>query len=328
MKIAIWLAVCLATGSALAPSAHGQSLRFSGENSLSLEGGLATALNHANASLVVVNNRGTAPWATTELVSANVLDFGRGASFGLQADFGLNGGESVYLRGSGNWANGSVDISGMFSVSGAIPGIHDDGKLLKNTWSPVARVNTRTLDAAIGFQTASHNGISYFGGATQAGVSQDLTVDYILNAQLPTRKDISVNGSATNLMYGAEFGAIYSRALSDKLNIVLTGTLAALDNSFTYTYQYNNVDQTGFTLSSTYTAAGSSVVLRSEVSARLVYAKSETLSLTGKIGIVNYSNVSTGLENTLNPQNTTAAITPVFGSVIVPYIRAGIRVAF
>jgi hypothetical protein len=329
MKNILRLTAMLGAACALSPSAQAQTRGFSGENSFSLEGGLSTALNHSKASLVVANNAGAgAPWATTELVSANVLDFGLGASFGLQADFGLNSGRSVYFRSSGNWAKGSVDISGLFSVSGAIPGIHDDGKLLKNTWSPVATVSTQTLDVAVGFQTTPHNGIRYFGGAIHGRVSQDLNVDYVINALLPSRFDISINGRAANLMYGAELGASYSRALSDKLDIVLTGTLAALDNTFTYTYQYENINQSGIIVSNTYTAAGSSVVLRSEVSAQLVYAKSETLSLTGKIGVVNYGNVSTGLENTLNPNNTTATITPVFGSVIVPYIRAGISIAF
>jgi len=128
-------------------------------------------------------------------------------------------------------------------------------------------------------------------------------------------------------MFGAEIGAIYSHALSNRLNIVLSAELAALDNNFTYTYKYES-DNSFVLNTNTYTASGRSVALRSEVSAQLVYAKSEAISLTGKIGIVNYSNVSTGLENTLNPNNTTASITPVFSSVIVPYVRAGVRIAF
>ncbi len=329
MKNKIWVAAILGAASVIAPSANAQGLSFSGANSFSVEGGLSTALNFSSASLIVVNNigAGAAPWATTELVSANVLDFGLGGSFGLHANFGLENGTSLYLRSSGNWAKGSADISGLFSVDGAIPGIHDDGYLVRNIWTPVATVTTQTLDAAVGFQTPANGGVSYFAGAIYGNVSQDISVAYETNSGTPFATNYSVSGYSANAMYGVELGVSYSRALSDKLNVVLTGGLAALDNSFTYTYLHEIVEPF-FTTTNTYTASGRSVALRSEVSAQLVYAKSDKLSLTGKIGVVNYSNVSTGLENTLNPNNTTASITPVFSSVIVPYIRAGVRITF
>ncbi len=327
MKNKIFLAAILGAASAAAPSAHAQILNFSGVNSVSLEGGLSIALNNSSASLIVVNNVGTAPWATTELVSADVLDFGLGASFGLQANFGLDSGASIYLRSSGNWAEGSVDISGLFAVTGAIPGIHDDGYLISNAWSPIATVTTQTLDAAIGFQTAAYGGINYFAGVIYGDVSQDISVDFTISSFAPPPTVVAVSGVSTNTMYGAEMGVAYSHAFSNKLSILLSAGLAALDNNFTYTYQHESVTGAS-TTTNIHTATGHSTVVRSEVSAQLAYASSERISLTGKIGLVNYSNVSTGVENTLNPNNTTAAITPVYGSVMVPYVRAGVRIAF
>ncbi len=58
------------------------------------------------------------------------------------------------------------------------------------------------------------------------------------------------------------------------------------------------------------------------------YVKTESLGFTCKASFVNYGNLFTGLENTINPNNTAASITPVFGPVGVPYIRAGVAISF
>ncbi len=320
MKFTISVALLLATSL----SANAQTFAFSGENSLSIEGGIASALNFSQSPLVVVNNIGAdAPWAVTELVSASLLDFGTGASFGAEANFGLTSGKSIYLRSSGNFASGGLDLAGLFAVDGAIPGIFDDDYLLPSAWNPIVTVNTRILDTGIGIKTDIAGGGSFFAGLLYGEVAQDFQLTY--DPTSPAPAGIRVSGRSNNAMLGVEIGGSYTRALSDKLKLVVFGEVAALSNSFDYRYQYLN--PTSFS-EINQSQSGSSISVRSEIAAQLVFARSEKLAFTGKIGVLNYTNVATGLENTINPGNTNAIITPVFNAVTVPYIRAGIRISF
>ncbi len=298
---------------------------LSGEYRLELEGGVATALGTSRQPLIVQNNSGPgAPYAVVPLVGTDALDYGTLASYSARLAAGLQNGTRLYLRAEGVQGSGTRDLSTLFTVAGAIPGTHDDGRLVRNTWSPLALTTTSTQAYSAGLGGDFGTGFSWSAGIIHAQVAQDLNISYDVAGS--GTQDYNVYGRSLNRMTGVDIGLDYRRDISDRVSFETGVRVAGMGNSYAYTYDYINSTVTPSQYS--VGATGVSMVVRSEVSVKMSYAVRDNLRLTGRIGMVNYENVGTGLENLLNPANTHTVINPVTASVRLPYIRIGIDYRF
>lgn len=324
MNYALPLTICLST---LAITANAQN--FTGEYTVHVEGGLALPLNSSGASFLVENNSSfisPAPWAVTEIIGADALGFGLGVSYAAELTAGLNSGSSLYIRVEGNSVSADTSFAdGWGGLTAALPGIHDDGFLIEDTWDTVATVSTNTFAASAGIQTAIANNLSWSVGVMHANAAQDLSLSYDYDPLTPGL--ITTSGAANNKMTGISFGVTYHRAVSDKLSLNIGADMAALANQYTYSYMHID-ENVSSTPRATADFSGNSTVIRTDISAQLSYAHRSNISFTSRIGVTTYSNVVTGFENTLNPENTLSVQSAVFSSIVVPYMRAGVSIAF
>lgn len=305
----------------IAVTANAQSIGLTGEYEFSLEGGFAMPLNSSERALIVENNVGSGPWDVTPLVDADILDFGVIPSFAAEFSARLNSGGSIFLRAQSILGQGETDLTGLWIDSGAIPGTHDDGYLIRSEWNPSATVTTQERAIAAGYRSADTTGFTWMAGLSYASVSQDL--DVVFN--VTDDETVYVSGAGTNIMYGAIAGVGYTRPLSDKWSFALDSDLSVLHNRYDYNYDYLNdfygtVEHVG--------ADGESTALRLNVAGKLAYHYSQSTTLSGIVGVTNYWGVVSGMDTMLNEENTRDTVTPVTSSITLPYIRFGVSVAF
>lgn len=307
--------------------AQAQTFGLTGEFQISVEGGFSIPLNASESDVIVDNNSsgidGPAPWAVTPFVGADVLNFGSVASSAYELSADMNSGANVFLRAQGVSGNGETDLSGLWSGFGAVPGTFDDGYLMSSDWEPIATVETRELAVTAGYRSVENAGFTWTAGVTQATVSQNLSVDYDFNINSPDRS--SVAGLATNDMYGLTAGLGFKRAITDVWSVSINADAATFQNSYNYVYEYQTED---VFFNSKVSAAGESVVYRTDIAAKISYAVNETTQLSGLVGVTNYSGIVSGLENVLNAENTAVVVTPFTSTVTLPYVRFGFSTTY
>lgn len=322
LSISAGILICTTAG------AQAQSFGYTGVRTFSFEGGIALPVNDSERSLIVENNTpldGPAPWAVTELVGADVLDFGVTASFAMEVSAELLSGGSTFVRTQGVSGTGATDISGLWAGFGAIPGTFDDGYLMRSDWGNVTTVTTKEFAMTGGYRSASNSGFTWMAGVTLADFNQGIGFAYDHNEPLPGSAEIDATGA--NKMYGLTVGLGYDHVISDKWSMGLTSDVSVLHNN--YEYLINIADDSLFDENYSLTSRiGETMSVRLDAAASLRYQYSESMQLTGTFGATNYFGIVSGLDNYLNDENTASVINVVTSDALLPYVRFGVRMTF